>query len=249
MDFSWTTFALEVVNFLALIWILERLLYRPVLRAIEERRAEVEATLAEARTAQAEAERLKRDYEDRMRDWGKERERAREQLTAELETERARRGQVLEASLEAERVRREAVERARETEARRGDESAARREGLGFASRLLARLAGPELEAKVFAVALEDLSELPPERIAALREAAIAAGGRVDVASGYELSPAERDRCARALARVIGGMLDIRYREDVTLLAGVRVSIGPWLLCANLRDELNYFAERPQHVR
>lgn len=249
MEFSWTTFALEIINFLALIWILERLLFRPVMRAINERRAAVEGTLAGARAVQAEAEQLKRTYEDRMRDWGEERERARQSLAAELQAEGARRSQELEASLEAERVRREAVERARETEARREAEAAARREGLAFASRLLARLAGPELEARVLAVALEDLSALPPERSEALRQAGIATAGRVEVASGHEISPAARARCANALASVLGRAPEILYREDAALLAGVRVSIGPWVLSANLRDELDFFANGPDHVR
>lgn len=249
MEFSWTTFALEIVNFIALVWILERLLYRPVLRAIDERRAAVEGTLAGARATQAEAEQLKRRYDDRMRDWGEERERAREGLAAEIDAERARRLQALEVALEAERVRREAVARAGETEARRAAEAAARREGLGFASRLLGRLAGPELEKAVLAIALEDLSALPPERIEALRQAGIAASGRVEVVSGHEFSPVERERCAKALASVLGRAPEILYREDATLLAGVRVSIGPWVLCANLRDELDYFAKGPDHVR
>lgn len=249
MEFSWTTFALEIVNFLALVWILERLLYRPVLRAIDERRAAVEGTLAGARATQVEAEKLKRTYDDRMRDWAEERERAREGLAAELAVEKVRRLQALEAALEAERVRREAVARADETEARRVAESAARREGLGFASRLLARLAGPALEATVLAVALEDLLALPPERIEALRQAGIAATGRVEVTSGHELLPVEQERCAKALASVLGSTPEILYRVDATLLAGVRISIGPWVLCANLRDELDFFAKGPDRAR
>ena len=39
MELNWTTFALEIVNFLALLWILKRFLYRPVLATLAERRA------------------------------------------------------------------------------------------------------------------------------------------------------------------------------------------------------------------
>lgn len=249
MEFSWATFALEIVNFIALVWVLERLLYRPVLRAIDERRTAVDETLAGARATQAEAELLKRKYDDRMRDWAEERDRARDGLGAELDAERARRLQALDAALEGERLRREAVARAGETEARRAAEAAARREGLGLASRLLGRLAGPELEKAVLAVALEDLSALPPERIEALMQAGIAASGRVEVVSGHKLLTVEREGCAKALASVLGRAPEILYREDATLLAGVRVSIGPWVLRANLRDELDYFARGPDYVR
>ena len=34
-----------------------------------------------------------------------------------------------------------------------------------------------------------------------------------------------------------------RFEEDSDLLAGVRISIGSWTLGANLRDELEGFAE------
>lgn len=39
MDFDWTTFILEIINFLILIWILKHFLYRPVLKVISERRS------------------------------------------------------------------------------------------------------------------------------------------------------------------------------------------------------------------
>jgi F-type H+-transporting ATPase subunit b len=45
MELDWTTFALEIINFLALIWILKRFLYRPVLATLGQRRAGIEANL------------------------------------------------------------------------------------------------------------------------------------------------------------------------------------------------------------
>ena len=39
MELSWPTFFLEIVNFLVLVWILKRFLYKPILQAIEQRKA------------------------------------------------------------------------------------------------------------------------------------------------------------------------------------------------------------------
>ena len=55
MELDWTTFALEIINFLALIWILKRFLYRPVLATLGQRRAGIEATLNEARVTEGRA--------------------------------------------------------------------------------------------------------------------------------------------------------------------------------------------------
>ena len=55
MELNWTTFTLEIINFLALLWILKRFLYQPVRAILAERRAGVERVLTQANTAQTEA--------------------------------------------------------------------------------------------------------------------------------------------------------------------------------------------------
>ena len=48
MRLDWSTLALQLANFAVLVWLLQRVLYRPVLRQIDARRAAIEATRAEA---------------------------------------------------------------------------------------------------------------------------------------------------------------------------------------------------------
>ncbi|MEO0035300.1 MAG: synthase, partial [Pseudomonadota bacterium] len=38
MSLDWSSLALQTVNFLVLVWLLQRFLYRPVLAAIDRRR-------------------------------------------------------------------------------------------------------------------------------------------------------------------------------------------------------------------
>ena len=55
MRFDWSTFALQAANFAILVWLLQRFLYRPVLRLIDARRGEIDAQYAAARGAAADA--------------------------------------------------------------------------------------------------------------------------------------------------------------------------------------------------
>jgi F-type H+-transporting ATPase subunit b len=48
VELDWMTFVLEVINFLVLIWILNRLLYRPLMNVIAQRKAAIQKTLADA---------------------------------------------------------------------------------------------------------------------------------------------------------------------------------------------------------
>ncbi len=59
MELDWSTFLLQIINFLVLVWILNRFLYQPVMKVIAERKAAVEKTLADSERARAEARALR----------------------------------------------------------------------------------------------------------------------------------------------------------------------------------------------
>ena len=99
MELSWTTFILEIINFLVLVWILKRFFYKPVLDVIARRRAGIEKTMTDAQTLHTQAEKLQEQYEGRLADWDKERQQARESLARELETEHNRKMEELHLSL------------------------------------------------------------------------------------------------------------------------------------------------------
>ncbi|MGA8005319.1 MAG: ATP synthase F0 subunit B, partial [Burkholderiales bacterium] len=73
MQLDLTSFVLELINFAVLVWILHRFLYKPVLAAIDRRRAAVEKSLAQAKTARDEAAALKDQVEERLASWERER--------------------------------------------------------------------------------------------------------------------------------------------------------------------------------
>ncbi|MBE9486855.1 MAG: ATPase, partial [Chloroflexi bacterium] len=98
MELSWSTFLLEIINFLVLVWILKRFLYKPVLDVIARRRTGIEDRLAETQRLHDEADTLKTEYENRLADWNQERQQSRDALAQELNEERARQMEVLQTT-------------------------------------------------------------------------------------------------------------------------------------------------------
>jgi F-type H+-transporting ATPase subunit b len=248
MQIDWTTFLLEITNFLALVWILKRFLYKPVLETLAQRRAGIERTLAEAKETEAQARALQLQYEKRLADWDKEKEAARAQFEAKMAVERTRQMQALAKTLAEERERRAAVEAHRQEESRREMEARALTQARRFAAGLLSRLAGPELETRLVDVFIEDLSILPEDKLTDLRAAVQAQEVRASVASAFPLYEAQRKRIEEIIATRLGMAIPVDFGEDGTLLAGVRVSVGPWQLKMNLADELAFFAAASDHV-
>jgi F-type H+-transporting ATPase subunit b len=243
VQLDWSTFVLELVNFLILVWILKRFLYKPVLAAIVSRRAAIDKTLSDAEARKAEAQALEMHYQTRLADWDKEKERLHSGLMEELNAQQGKMMAALQEYLAQEREKARVVEERRLRQLENAARETATRKGIQFTARLLARIASPEVEAQVVALAAEDLPLLPGEQVAAIREGRDASGCTVIVTSAFPLTEAQRGVLTQQLRQVAGDGVPVEFTEEGDLLAGLRVSIGPWVLHANLKDELGFFAD------
>jgi F-type H+-transporting ATPase subunit b len=247
VELSWPIFLLEIINFLVLIWILKRFLYKPVLEAVAKRKAMIDKTLSDAKGKETGAQALAEQYQNRLAEWENEKEKLRAGLAEEISLQRVQMMASLENTLKQEREKARVLEERRLNELRNQAEQDATAMGVQFTARLLARAAGPELEARLVNLALEDLPRLSDEQISALRLVCRQSGVEVKVFSCFPLSPAQRSEIERCLKEVTEDSIAIQFNEDSRLLAGLRISIGPWVLRASLEDELEFFADVLRH--
>lgn len=63
MSIDWVTVIAQLVNFLVLVWLLRRFLYRPILDGIDAREAEIARRLADADSARTQAEAAHQRYQ------------------------------------------------------------------------------------------------------------------------------------------------------------------------------------------
>ncbi len=242
MELDWPTFLLEIVNVLVLVWLLNRFLYRPVMTVIGERESAIAKMVADANRLQSEAMVLKERYDRRLVEWEQEREKARALLQEEIAAERQRRLTALQADLEKERQQALARERQQIKELARQAEATAIMHGTQFTAALLSRVASPELEIKLIEAAMEDLSRLTGPQVEAIKST-LPANAHGRVATGFALAQASREALVKTIEGLFDRTIDWEFAEDRNLLAGLRVSLGGWVLRGNLRDELKFFAE------
>lgn len=243
MELNASTFALEVLNFLILVWLLRHFLYRPVTAMIERRRLGIEATLQNAEELHREAEATKARYDERLSAWEAEKRKAMEDLQREIAAERTRLLDELHAELEREREKAAVLEQRHLEELARKTGAEAIRQGTRFAARLLTDLAGPEQQARLLDLFIARLGDLDDDRRQSLRDAFAGDGPPVRVVSAYPLDDAARERITAALGKVTGTTVAAQFSEDPILTAGLRVHAGPLVLRANVRDELEFFGE------
>lgn len=234
MTIDWFTFVAQIINFLILLGLLWRFLYRPIVRAMDEREATITARMEEARRQRRQAEEGARAYRKKLADLDGRREELLAQ--AKEESERRRKELLAEARRQAEQMRAKwfgAVEQQigsflKDLRRRCGEQVCA------AARRVLEDLAHADLERRVLAVFVERIRELSGSDSRQLREGAAASDGGVEVRSAFDISGEQRERISSAVAGQLGHGAEIRFTNSSDLICGIELRAGSWKLAWNV---------------
>ncbi len=243
MEFNISTFILEIINFLVLIWILQRLFYKPLLDSIAKRKQHIEQSLAEAQSVKLEAEQQRELYENRQKLWEQEKQTALLALHQQMDAERSVQLDKLQHELAAERQKHAVTLNRQQQELQQHAEQLALKNGARFAGLLLQQTASPELEAHLINLLLEQLRTLPEANQLCLQLKANQQAVNIQITTAYPITPVLQQQLEAGFTALISQSLSFQYQQDAALIAGVRIDIGAWVLQANLQQELSGFAE------
>jgi F-type H+-transporting ATPase subunit b len=243
LDIDWTSFVLEIINFLVLIWLLKHFLYQPVLDIINRRQQLIAESIATAERDKQAALALMQEHEARHEAWDNERARARETLQHEIAALRAGKLEKLDAEIEAQRSKRLDIEQHQTRELLRNCESQAIGMGARFASKLLGQLASPALCEQLLQLSLQQLNTLPDKVRKQLTASVNEQQARIHVCSSHPLPEALQQTLQTRLVDLTGSQAQFSYSVDPTLIAGVAIRVDALVLDANLKAELKLFQE------
>lgn len=90
MLIDWFTVAAQAINFLILVWLMKRFLYKPVLNAIDAREKRIATELANADTKKAEAQKEHDEFQQKNTEFDQQRAGLMSKATGEAQAERQR---------------------------------------------------------------------------------------------------------------------------------------------------------------
>ena len=88
MQINWFTVTAQVINFLILVWLLKRFLYKPVLDAINEREKKIASQLNEAAAKTVEARKESDEFRQKNEAFDAEKKEQMNKVVAETEVKR-----------------------------------------------------------------------------------------------------------------------------------------------------------------
>ena len=192
MLINWFTVFAQAINFLILVWLLKRFLYKPILHAIDEREKGIAAQLADAEAKKAVAQKERDDFQHKNEAFDKERAALLKKATDEANAERQR--LLDEARKDADALRAKRQEALRTEQRNLGQEITrwARKEVFAVTRKTLADLAGASLEERMCDVFVQRVRALTGEAKEQMVNAFKTSNHTVSVHSAFDMPPAQQ---------------------------------------------------------
>jgi F-type H+-transporting ATPase subunit b len=238
MNFHFWTFLFETINFLALVYILKRLLYAPLHEAIDRRRQAAQQALADAERARSEAETLKQQVQVELAEVQHGREAAMHDVRNEAE---ALRQKLLADAARAAELKQQETDRQLEEQRRTalgGLQAQVMRLALDVARRFLHQAADKSLNRQLVARLVESLAETTAEEQQRLR-AGWQASDRAELQAAEPLDDGDAEQVSAAVMRLLGAPVALDVQIKPALIGGVCLNLGGRVWDASLAGSLD----------
>ncbi|MBC7573130.1 MAG: F0F1 ATP synthase subunit delta [Herminiimonas sp.] len=241
MLIDWFTVGAQVLNFLVLVWLLKRFLYKPVLDAIDAREKGIASRLAEAQVKLTDAATQQAQYTQKSQVFDQERAALLQQATAAAATERQRLIDVARQAADDLKAKRQ---NALVTEQLALKLEIGRRTGaevMAIVRKTLADLAGASLEEQIvaaFMARLQTLGDPRRQQLVAAIQAAQSAGSPIQVRSAFELATPQRSAIQAALNALVTDPVMLHFESAPALIGGIELNAGGWKLAWSITQYL-----------
>lgn len=238
MLFDWFTFAAQLANFLILVWLLKRFLYKPILTAIDEREQRIAARIKEAEAMQATAHNEREALQRANDDLAQQRESLLGKAREEAAAERQRLLDQARQQVEALRASwQQALETEQETVSRELA-GRARTEVFATVRRALADLADTTLEERLAARFIVQLGALSASDKASLTETIHDGTHPAMVRSAFDLPPDSRAAITQAVRDALGTQVIPQFETATAAIAGIELTANGHKVAWSIADYL-----------
>jgi F-type H+-transporting ATPase subunit b len=238
MLIDWFTVGAEAINFLILMWLLKRFLYKPILDAIESREQKIAAELADAATKKAEAQNEREEFQHKNEEFDQQRADLMSRATEEVQAERQR--LLGEARKAADTLRSKRQEALTQEYQSLHDLiiNRTRDEVFAIARKTLSDLAAASLEERISDVFTRRVREMSNEAKEGFANALKGSPTPVQVRSAFELPSQQRDSIQQAINETLSADVPISYEIAPSVISGIEMTANGRKISWSITDYL-----------
>lgn len=238
MLIDWFTVIAQALNFLILVWLMKRFLYKPILHAIDAREQRIAKEIVDADAKKTEAEKEHEKFQKKNEEFDRRRGAF---LSQAMEEAKAERGRLLDEARQAADALRAKRQDALKREQQSLNDEITRRtreEVFAIARKTLTDLAGTSLEERMSEVLTRRLRELDDDAKEGLAKALKTSSDPVLVRSAFELPSEQRAAIQHALNQTFSAEIQVRFETAPDVISGIELTANGRKVAWSIADYL-----------
>jgi len=239
MKINWFTVIAQVINFLILVWLLRRFLYKPVLSAIDERENKIASQLKDAAAKESEAKKEQAEFTKKNEKFDQQKKELMDKAVAETKEEREK---LLEEARNEAAVLRSKLENALKTmkeSLNRDIAQKTQQEVFSIARKTLADLASVSLEEQSAIIFVKRLNTLTNEEQQQFIKAFKSDSNPVLVRSAFELPAKQQTEIKNSVNEILGTKTQFQFKTTPELISGIELTSNGYKLSWSISEYID----------
>ncbi len=224
MLIDWFTVGAQALNFVILVWLMKRFLYKPILKAIDTREKRIAAELADAAAKKVEAQKERDEFQRKNEELAAQRAALLKKATDEAKAERHRLLEEARNAADALSAKRQETLRNDANNLNQAIGRRAQQEVFAIARKALADLATTSLEERFGEVFIRRLQTMEGQAKAALAKALTTASVPALVRSAFDLPAEQRAAIQKALNETFSADIHVRFETAPDVISGIELT-------------------------
>ena len=238
MLIDWFTVGAQLVNFLILVCLLKRFLYKPILRAIDAREKRIASALADAEAKKAEAQKERDEFQHKNETFDQERAALLSKATEEAKAERQRLLDEARKAADALNTKRQEALRSDAHNLNQAIRHRTQQEVFAIARKVLTDLATTSLEERISAVFISRLRAMDGKAKEGFAGALKTTSEPALVRSAFDLPTEQRTAIQNALNETFSTEVRIRFETAPDLVGGIELTANGQKVAWSIADYL-----------
>lgn len=238
MLIDWFTVGAQAVNFLILVWLMKRFLYKPILQTIDTRDKRIAKDIADAEAKQADAQKEHEEFQHKNDEFDKQRTALLDKAMSEANGERLRLLEKAREAADALGLKRQEALKSDAHNLHQAISQRAQEEVFAIVRKTLKDLATTDLEERLGQVFIRRLQELDGPTKAGLVGVLKSGSEPAILRSAFDLPEDQRAVIQNALNETFSIEVRLRFETAPKLISGIEFSVHGQKVAWSISDYL-----------
>jgi F-type H+-transporting ATPase subunit b len=243
MLIDWFTVGAQALNFIILVWLLKRFLYKPILDAVDAREKLIATELADADAKKSEAKAQRDEFQHKNAEFDRQRADLLSKAREEAKAERQRLFGEARQAADASRAKRQQALIREAHDLGAAISCRTRQEVFAIVRKVLKDLATTSLEERLADVFTRRVRDMDSKAKAGLAEALKSASAPALVRSAFDLPTEQRVAIQNSLNETFSAEIRVRFETAPDLVSGIELTTNGQKVAWSIADYLGSLAQ------